>query len=108
MTILASLAVAIAIVWGIAHLVPTQRVVAGFGGLRKDSRLVITQEWVAEGITLTFPGVLVGLITTMGQPSDSVLTAVTGARGSVVFFKICPIVKMPAAVLPVASILWAK
>jgi hypothetical protein len=124
-TILASLAAAIAIFWGIAHLVPTKRVVAGFSGLSKDNRLVITQEWIAEGITLTFMGVLVGLITAMGQPSDpvvtavdglaagmllvmAVLTAVTGARGSVVFFKICPIVKTTAAVLLIASILWTK
>jgi hypothetical protein len=120
-TLLASLAAAITIAWGIAHLVPTQRVVAGFGELSKDNRLIIAQEWMAEGISLTFLGILVGLVTASDQPSDravtivyglsagmllvmAVLTAITGTRGSVVFFKICPIVKTTAAVLLIASI----
>ena len=119
---LASLAAAITTVWGIAHLVPTRQVVAGFGTLSKDNRLVITQEWIAEGITLTFLGGLVGLVTAVGRVSNlavtavyglvagmllvmAVLTAVTGARGSVVFFKICPVVKTVAAVLLLASII---
>jgi hypothetical protein len=120
-TLLASLAAAITTVWGIAHLIPTGQVVAGFGTLSKDNRLVITQEWIAEGITLTFLGGLIGLVTAVDRVSNpvvtavyglaagmllvmAVLTAVTGARGSVIFFKICPIVKTLAAVLLLASI----
>jgi zinc transporter ZupT len=120
-TLLASLAAAITTVWGIAHLIPTGQVVAGFGTLSKDNRLVITQEWIAEGITLTFLGGLIGLVTVVDRVSNpvvtavygfvagmllvmAVLTAVTGARGSVIFFKICPIVKTVAAVLLLASI----
>jgi hypothetical protein len=120
-TFLASLAAAITTVWGIAHLIPTRNVVAGFGTLSKDNRLVITQEWIAEGITLTFLGGLIGLVTAVDRVSNpvvtavyglaagmllvmAVLTAVTGARGSVVFFKICPVVKTVAAVLLLASI----
>ena len=120
-TLLASLAAAITTVWGIAHLIPTRQVVAGFGTLSKDNRLVITQEWIAEGITLTFLGGLIGLVTGLDRVSNpivtavyglaagmllvmAVLTAVTGARGSVVFFKICPVVKTVAAILLLASI----
>lgn len=120
-TLLAALAAAITTVWGIAHLIPTRNVVAGFGTLSKDNRLVITQEWIAEGITLTFLGGLIGLVTALDRVSSpvvtavyglaagmllvmAVLTAVTGARGSVVFFKICPVVKTVAAILLLASI----
>ena len=120
-TLLASLAAAITVIWGVAHLVPTGQVVAGFGTLSKDNRLVITQEWIAEGITLTFLGGLIGLVTALDRVSNpvvsavyglaagmllvmAVLTAVTGARGSVIFFKICPIVKTVAALLLLASI----
>jgi hypothetical protein len=35
----------------------------------------------------------------------TVLTARTGARGSVVFFKICPLVKTTAAVLILVSMI---
>lgn len=107
--------------WGLAHLVPTRKVVAGFEPLSKDNRLVITMEWVAEGLTLVFLGALVALVTLRGDPSDAVmvsvyaacavmllllaaLTASTGARGSVVFFKACPIVKSTAAVLLLVSL----
>lgn len=120
-TLLAWLAAAITTVWGIAHLIPTGNVVAGFGTLSKDNWLVITQEWIAEGITLTFLGGLIGLVTALDRVSNpvvtavygfaagmllvmAVLTATTGARGSVIFFKICPIVKTVAALLLLASI----
>ncbi len=119
--LLASIAAAIAVIWGIAHLVPTRNVVAGFGNLLKDNRLVITQEWIAEGVTLIFLGILVGVVTMIGRVTNpvvatvyglaaamllimAVLTALTGARGSVVFFKICPLVKTTAAILLLASI----
>lgn len=107
--------------WGLAHLVPTRMVVAGFGPLSRDNRLVITMEWVAEGLALVFLGALVALVTLLGSASDPVpvgvywasaamllalagLTASTGARGSVVFFKVCPLVKSTAALLLVTGI----
>ncbi|MFB0515085.1 MAG: hypothetical protein ACETWG_00590 [Candidatus Neomarinimicrobiota bacterium] len=42
---------AIIIVWGIAHLVPTRNIVAGFGDLSPDNTRIITMEWIAEGLT---------------------------------------------------------
>jgi hypothetical protein len=44
--------------WGLAHLVPTRAVVAGFGPISVDNRRVLTMEWVAEGITMLFVGVV--------------------------------------------------
>ena len=95
--LLASIASAIAVIWGIAHLIPTHNVIVGFGDLSKDNRLVITQEWIAEGVTLIFLGILVGVVTVIGWVSSPVvaivytlaaaillimtmLTALTGAR----------------------------
>ena len=46
----------ILIVWGIAHIIPTRNVVAGFGPLSEDNRINITMEWVAEGLALAFVG----------------------------------------------------
>jgi hypothetical protein len=93
--------------WGLAHLVPTRAVVAGFGPISVDNRRVLTMEWVAEGITMLFVGALVAAVTVAGGGSAdlvvyrlsagvlaaiAVLTAVTGARTPVVWFKACPFV----------------
>ena len=47
------------LLWGISHIVPTPGVVEGFGPISQDNRLIITMEWVAEGLTLCFVGGLV-------------------------------------------------
>jgi hypothetical protein len=49
--------------WGVAHLFPTQNVVSGFGDISADNRRIITMEWIIEGISLIFIGVLVALVT---------------------------------------------
>lgn len=116
--ILAYVAGAVALAWGLAHLMPTARVVAGFGALSRDNRLILTMEWVAEGLALVFLGVLAVAVTAGSGAEDSRLvyglaagmllvmaawTAATGARGSVVFFKLCPAVKSAAAALLIAA-----
>lgn len=100
----------VSILWGVAHILPTKGVVSGFGPLSRDNRLVLVMEWVAEGLTLVFLGVLGLLVTALAGPAAAgaavayrvsagmlllmaVWTAVTGARTTVVFFKICPWVK---------------
>ena len=50
---------AVCIVWGGAHLVPTRKVVAGFGELSTDNRRLLAMEWIAEGLTLCFVGAFV-------------------------------------------------
>ena len=88
---------AVSIIWGIAHLAPTKSVVKGFGEVSADNRRIITMEWLAEGFTLIFIGLLVLLITALYDYSNSIsllvyrvsagmllvmatLTALTGAR----------------------------
>lgn len=95
--------------WGVAHLIPTGSVVAGFGGISLDNRRVLTMEWVAEGLTMLFVGALVAAVTLSAGAHDSVavlvyrmaagllagiavLTAFTGARTPVGWFKACPLV----------------
>ena len=102
--------------WGIAHIAPTRAVVVGFGAISQDNRRIITMEWVAEGLTLCFIGLLVLLITALHGSENSVSlslyrisgamllvmaawTLLTGARTSIVPIKICPAVKTAVAVL---------
>jgi hypothetical protein len=107
---------ALAIVWGIAHLVVTRSVVDGFGEITRDNRFIITQEWIAEGITICFVGCLVIFVTALVGPLNNaslivyrasaaflvvvgLLTAATGARTPIVPFKICPFLLTGVAVL---------
>lgn len=73
-------------------------------------------EWVAEGLSLCFIGVLVLFVTLLSGDQNQVsfivywasammliimagLTAATGAKTSIVAIKICPIVKTSVAIL---------
>jgi hypothetical protein len=102
--------------WGIGHIIPTRSVVKGFGEISKDNKLIITMEWVAEGMTLCFIGVLVALVTIFGGLENQVthivirasavmlivlafLSSGTGARTSVIPMKLCPRVKSGVALL---------
>jgi hypothetical protein len=49
--------------WGIAHIIPTKSVVNGFIKISEDNKRIISMEWIAEGLTLCFIGVLVLVIT---------------------------------------------
>jgi hypothetical protein len=106
--------------WGIAHAVPTKRVLAGFAPITTDNRRVLTQEWLAESFTMWAMAALVVAVTmTAGDTrvtaivylvvarlllALAALTALTGARTPVVWFKVCPILlATSAALLLVAS-----
>ena len=100
--------------WGIAHIVPTWSVVRGFGEISPHNRRIITMEWLAEGFTLMFIGVLVVLITFYYDPTNvisqlayrvcagmlvllAILTMLTGFRTPIIPMKLCPAVKILAA-----------
>jgi hypothetical protein len=112
----------IIIIWGIAHLIPTKAIVDGFGEISPDNRKIITMETIAEGMTLCFLGILVILVTLMGDWQCrtasivyyltaimlmfmALLTLLTGARTSLLPYKICPFVKMIAAILILLGII---
>ena len=63
------------VVWGVAHLFPTQNVVTGFGDISLDNRRVITMEWINEGAMLIFIGVLTAAVTLV-DPSSLAARAV--------------------------------
>jgi hypothetical protein len=103
-------------IWGAAHIYPTRAIVAGFGDISLDNRRIITMEWIAEGLTLCFIGILVFLTTLLGwsrEPSAqivylvstimlvvlAVLSQMTGARTSVLPMRLCPYVKTLVAIL---------
>lgn len=103
------------IIWGIAHLFPIKSVVQGFGEITIDNQRIITMEWVNEGLTLVFIGVLVTTVTVI-DASDVVSRAVyyitaimllamallslfTGFKISFLPFKLCPFIFTTSAVL---------
>jgi hypothetical protein len=117
--LLACVAAAVVAVWGVAHAVPTRQVVAGFGPITSDNRRVIRQEWLAEAVTMWGTAAIVIAATTAGGAADArawvyraaagllvalgTLTALTGARTRVVWFKICPVVLAGGAGLLLAA-----
>ena len=110
------------VIWGVAHLIPTKAIVKGFRSISEDNKRIISMESIAEGITLIFLGVLVLLVTIIGSYQNTVsrvvfwacaimlivmamLTALTGARTSILPYKICPFVKMAVAILFILGVL---
>jgi len=106
---------AIIFLWGVGHILPTRNVVAGFGELSPDNTRIITMEWLIEGFTLCFIGVLVALVAAILGPLDAAthlvaraaaamllilaaISAFTGAQTAVLPMKLCPYVKTAVAV----------
>jgi hypothetical protein len=106
----------IVIGWGIAHIIPARAVIRGFGPISEDNKKIILMEWVAEGLTLCFIGLLVLLTNYLGGTTNDVSrivfrlsagmliimaiwTALTWARTSVIPIRICPIVKTVVAIM---------
>ena len=97
--------------WGVAHVVPTAAIVSGFGAISQGNKRLITMEWIAEGLTLCFIGALVFTTTAATDSRAAVwvsaamllvmaaLTALTGARTSILPVKVYPFVKTGVAVL---------
>ncbi len=113
---------AIALVWGIAHIVPVRGVVRSFEPLGTDQRHILLMEWVVEGLALAFVGVLVLVLAAAGGAAEpagrlalslaaafllimALWTRLTGARTSIAPIRICPYVKTAAAALVVAGLL---
>jgi hypothetical protein len=104
------------VLWGLAHVAPTKAVVTSFGAIGVDNRRILVMEWVAEGVAHISIGLLVILVAATERSDGSaaqlvyrvlsgalvglaVLTASTGSRTQVIWFKICPFVLTVAAAL---------
>jgi hypothetical protein len=113
--ILLYIAAALTIVWGIAHLMATRGVVAGFGELPADNRRIITMEWIVEGVALLALGALVAAVTAAGSSGAAasaayavavatlvvlaVVSLFTGFRIAYLPFRLCPPIFIASAVL---------
>jgi hypothetical protein len=112
--LLAYLAGVIVALWGVAHAVPTRQVLAGFAPITADNRRIVVQEWLAEAFTMWGIAAIVIVVTAVGGAGARVwvyrvaagllvalgaLTALTGARTPVIWFKICPVLLACSAVL---------
>ena len=103
------------LLWGIAHLFPTAGVVRDFGDISSDNKLIITMEWIIEGLTLIFLGVLVIIVTKTDTESKlakyvyilivgmlfslAILSLFTGFGVAFLPFKLCPIIFSVSAIL---------
>jgi hypothetical protein len=119
---LAYLAAAITGLWGVAHAIPVRKILLGFEPMTADNRRVLAQEWLAEAFTMWGVAALTVTVAAVAGGSGTadwvyricaglllalaVLTALTGARTPVVWFKICPVLLgTSAALLILASVL---
>ena len=112
---------ALTIIWGIAHLFPTKNVVKSFGDISTDNKRIITMEWIIEGISLIFIGVLTILIVITDSPSNlsryiymtiivmlvtlSIVSFFTGFRVKFLPYKICPVIFLTSAILILLGLL---
>jgi len=88
--------------------VPTGQVLAGFAPISRANRRIVLQEWLAEAFTMWEVAAVVIAVTAVGGAGSrsgiwvyraaagllvalGTLTALTGARTPVVWFKICPV-----------------
>jgi hypothetical protein len=101
--------------WGIAHLFPTKSVVGGFGDISLDNRRIITMEWIVEGVSLIFVGIIVAVVTYLDHASTistaiywiafamlntlSIVSLFTGFKVSVLPFKLCPVIFSTSSIL---------
>lgn len=111
---------AVIFLWGLGHLIPTRNIVAGFGFLSLDNKRIITMEWLAEGLTLCFLGILVAIMVSHVGPAQTathlvaricsimlfvlaVVSAFTGARTTILPMKLCPFIKSGVAIIWMAA-----
>jgi hypothetical protein len=113
--VLLYIAAALTGVWGVAHLLATHGVVAGFGELSADNRRIITMEWIVEGVTLIAIGALVAAVTAAGSSHAAaaaayvvaiatllvlaVVSLFTGFRIAFLPFRLCPFIFAVSALL---------
>ena len=113
------LASLLTIAWGVTHLFPTKNVVKGFGDISLDNQRVITMEWINEGVTLIFIGMLTAAVTLVGPTSLtartaywlafimlnalSVISLFTGFKVKFLPYRLCPIIFTGSSLLILAG-----
>lgn len=106
---------ALTLLWGVAHLFPTAGVVKDFGDISSDNKLIITMEWIVEGLALIFLGLLTIIVTKTGADSKLaknvyvlivimlfslvIVSLFTGFRIDFIPFRLCPVIFSASAIL---------
>ncbi|MEW5757713.1 MAG: hypothetical protein AB1810_15575 [Pseudomonadota bacterium] len=108
---------AVIFLWGAAHiLIPTKAIIKGFGPISDENRRILAMEWIMEGLTLCFIGVLVSLVTVLegiANPASvivyrasaamlfvmAVVSFFTGARTAILPMRLCPPIFSTVAVM---------
>ena len=113
--ILIIIGAAITIIWGVAHLFPTKSVVKGFGDISIDNKNIIAMEWIVEGVSLIFIGIIVLGVSYIDAASDTaafvfitsagilivlaIVSLFTGFKVKFLPFKLCPVLFTTSAIL---------
>lgn len=100
---------------GIVHFFPTKSVVNGFGNISADNKLIITMEWIVEGVMLIFVGTIIIGVTTLGPTNNvgifiymssiivllalSTISFFTGRKVDKLPIKICPLLYTISSIL---------
>ena len=108
---------ALTFLWGISHLCPTTNVVRDFGDISYDNKLIITMEWIVEGMTLIFLGLLTIIVTKTDTESKlarnvyvsivsmlfslAIVSVFTGFRIDFLPYKLCPVIFTMSAILTI-------
>jgi CHASE2 domain-containing sensor protein len=104
------------IIWGVAHLFPTNSVVNDFGNISLDNKRIILMEWINEGFTLIFIGLLVLIVTIVNKENNktlkivyiassimlfsmAILSIFTGFNINFIPFKLCPVIFSVSGIL---------
>jgi len=117
--ILIIIGAAITIIWGVAHLFPTKSVVKGFGDISTDNKNIIAMEWIVEGVSLIFIGVVVLGVSFIDAVSETaafvfsasavilivlaIVSLFTGFKVNFLPFKLCPVLFTTSAILILAG-----
>ena len=117
--ILLYLGACLTIIWGIAHLFPTKNVVKSFGDISTDDKRIITMEWIIEGVTLIFLGLLTSAMTYVDPAAYvskvvflaivlflvvlSIISLFTGFKVNFLPYKLCPLIFTVSAILIISG-----
>ncbi|MDH3698867.1 MAG: hypothetical protein OEQ81_09390 [Flavobacteriaceae bacterium] len=99
---------ATSLLWGVSHLFPTKNVVNGFGDISVDNKYIITMEWIIEGVSLIFLGILTIFLAVTDSRNEisiivfwfviamlivlAIISLFTGFRVNFLPYKLCPFI----------------
>jgi hypothetical protein len=90
-------------------------VVRGFGDISRDNKQIITMEWIIEGATFIFTGLLIGVLTLINPDNKissllfilivvfliilAIISFFTGFRVKFLPYRLCPFILIAAAIM---------